>query len=338
MQAPFFLATHAWLKLSGGDANGHGRPYVLAVCLAAIGWALVGLWAIARVLGTYAVSPNVQALVLALLLFGTHLFYYTIVAPGMSHVYSFALMGMFLLEGRRATSAPVGRHLVRLGVLLGLLILVRPVNGIALLALPFLADTWPHLRTAVWQALKSPLAVGSSVLACALIVGLQLLLYHQGTGHWWIDSYAGEGFNWGDPHFIDILFSYRKGLFLYTPMCLLSLAGLFFLHRQQAFAAWAWLGFFGVLTYVLSSWWSWWYGGSFSARPYVEYLPLFAIPLGLALQQLGGALRTAYVTACVMALVLCQVQTYQARYYRIHYADMDRERYWAEFLRLDKLP
>jgi ABC-type branched-subunit amino acid transport system permease subunit len=216
--------------------------------------------------------------------------------------------------------------------------LVRPVNGIALLALPFLADTWPRFRVAMIHSLEHPLALGSGAVACALIVGSQLLLYHQGTGHWWIDSYAGEGFNWGEPHILDILFSYRKGLFLYTPMFLLALAGLYAMHRQHSFSAWAWLGFFGVLTYVLSSWWSWWYGGSFSSRPYVEYLPLFAIPLGLFLHQAKGALRSTYLTACLLALVLCQVQTYQARYYRIHYADMDKDRYWAEFLRLDKLP
>lgn len=93
-----------------------------------------------------------------------------------------------------------------------------------------------------------------------------------------------------------------------------------------------------LLIYILSSWWSWWYGGSFSSRPFVEYLPLFAIPLGLAIHHLAKGLRKGYVILLALLVVLCQIQTYQARYYRIHYEDMDRERYWQEFLRLDRLP
>ena len=93
-----------------------------------------------------------------------------------------------------------------------------------------------------------------------------------------------------------------------------------------------------VLVYVLSSWWNWWYGGSFSARPFVEYLPFFTIPMGLALQYLPKFLHRGYVTILLLTVVLCQVQVYQARYYRIHYENMDRARYWEEFLRVDKLP
>lgn len=337
LQSPFFLVTHAAVAITGGQTNGYGKPYVMAVCLAAITYALLGLWALAQVLATYGISRSVQSLVIVVLMFGTHLFYYTIVAPGMSHVYSFALMTLFFLHGRRYMFLPNTRSLLAMGAILGLIMLVRPVNGLGVLALFFLADTGPRLIAGIASLKSFGLAALGAMTLALVIIGIQPVTYFLGAGVFWFDSYAGDRFNWTDPHMLDILFSYKKGLFLYTPICFVSLVGLAFLAKRSRLAFIAWAGFFVVLVYVLSSWWSWWYGGSFSSRPFVEYLPLFAIPLGLAIQHLTNGLRKGYVTLVVLLVIVCQIQTYQARYNRIHYEDMDRQRYWEEFLRLDRL-
>ena len=100
----------------------------------------------------------------------------------------------------------------------------------------------------------------------------------------------------------------------------------------------AWSFFFLVLTYVLSSWGNWWYGGSFGSRVHVEFLALFAFLFALAAQHLVGVFARAFFTSAVALVILCQIQTYQARYYQIHWSDMDRERYWDVFLRVDELP
>jgi hypothetical protein len=212
------------------------------------------------------------------------------------------------------------------------------VNGIAVLALPVVAGGRALLVHRLRGLPHQLRAVLGAVGIGALIAGLQPLVYRLSTGHWWVDSYPGEHFRWDDPHMLDILISYRKGLLVYTPLCALALIGLVPLWRRSRFTASAWVAFMLLLTYVLSSWWNWWYGGSFSARPFVEYLPLFALPLGLALQAAHGARRTMLVTTVVLLMALCQLQTYQARYYQIHYEDMDRSRYWEVFLRLDRLP
>ncbi|MEO1713578.1 MAG: hypothetical protein AAFU60_09625, partial [Bacteroidota bacterium] len=92
-----------------------------------------------------------------------------------------------------------------------------------------------------------------------------------------------------------------------------------------------------ILTYVFSSWSNWWYGGSFSSRPYVEYLPIFGLGLGILLEQTSGRLRVGILTVLVILGLVCQVQIYQYRYYQIHYSEMTKERYWEVFLRLDQL-
>ena len=337
-QLPFFLAAHGFIGATGGLADGYSKPYVVAVNLAAVVWVLFGLWCLARLLATYSISDGVVAFSLTVFLFGTNLFYYTVVAPGMSHAYSFGLCTAFLLLGRRTFITPSIGRVLALGVLLGLIILIRPVNGLILLALPVLLDQRPTRQDIKDAIARYWIVGGGAVLLAICIAALQLLYYRLATGDWIVYSYGEEGFNWTAPHVLDILFSYRKGLFLYAPVLLFGLVGLPFLWRRSGLAAGSWLVFFVLVTYVLSSWWNWWYGGSFGSRVYVEYFALFALPAGLALQDLAQRWKKALISGMILCVVLCQIQTFQMRYYQIHWEDMDRERYWDVFLRLDRLP
>jgi hypothetical protein len=136
----------------------------------------------------------------------------------------------------------------------------------------------------------------------------------------------------------EILFSYKKGLFVYTPLLFISLLGGYFLWKKNKFEFFSLTAFLVIVTYVLSSWSNWWYGGSFSSRPFLEYIPYFSILLGLAISGIKNQLyKKAYVSMIIALVVLCQIQTYQYRYYQIHWEDMTKERYWDVFLRVDKL-
>lgn len=338
MQLPFFGIAHGYALITGAESDGWSKPYVVAVNLSAIAFVLLGLWCLARLLATYVVNDRAIAFTLIMFTFGSNLFYYAVVAPGMSHAYSFGLCCAFLLVGRELALSPSRERIIWLGILLGSIVLVRPVNGIILLALPILFDRRQQFQD-VWQLMRStPLIVGASMLACIAIIGLQSGYYYAATGHWMVYSYGEEGFNWHDPHLADMLWSYRKGLFIYTPMTLLAGVGLRHLWQRSRSATIAWLAFFLLLTYVLSSWWNWWYGGSFGSRVYVEFLGLFALLFALAVAGLRQAWRRAFIATAIILVVFCQVQTYQARYYQIHWSDMDRERYWDTFLRIDQLP
>jgi hypothetical protein len=39
----------------------------------------------------------------------------------------------------------------------------------------------------------------------------------------------------------------------------------------------------------------------------------------------------------VLLVIVCQIQTYQYRYNQIHWSEMNKEKYWEVFLRIDKL-
>ncbi len=338
MQLPLFLVAHGYALATGGAANGWSKPYVVAVNLSAIAFLLIGLWCLARLLATYEISDGVRGFTLAVFVFGTNLFYYSVAAPGMSHAYSFGLCSALLFLVRRMALSPEPSRAVWLGALLGAMILIRPVNALIVLALPILFDDMAQFRRCINALARAPWAVIRAVMALGAVAMIQLLYYRIATGHWFVYSYGTETFHWTQPHMLEMLVSYRKGLFVYTPITALSCVGLYYLWRRSPSAAVAWVFFTLLLTYVLSCWWIWWYGGSFGSRVYIEYLPLFALPFALAVQQASRRWRHGIVAAALVLVALCQIQTYQARYNRIHWADMDRTRYWDEFLRIDRIP
>lgn len=338
VELPFFLAAHALTLLSGGDADGYSSFYLIAVNVAALVYLFIGLFFLDRSLSHWSVGPGARAVTMVATVFGTNLFYYSACEPGMSHVYSFAAVSVFIHTSVIYFSGPVGRRMVLMAVLLGLIVLIRPVNGLIILAWPFVAGG----RRALWHGLVFPIRHwGWAILGLAVfaaIVAVQGILYRISTGHFFVYSYTGEGIDLLAPHVVEILFSYKKGLFLYTPMYLLALFGGIHLWRSGRFRFVALAGCLLVVTYVLSSWSQWYYGGSFSSRAFIEYLPLFMIPLGIAVQGIVTKWKRAvFLSAIALLVVLCQVQTYQYRYYQIHWSDMTREKYWKVFLRVDEL-
>ena len=140
-QLPFFLAAHTLTTFSNNDLDGYSKFYMIAVNLAALFWLFIGLVFLNRSLKSFQISDKISAVVLLAAVFGTNLFYYSISEPGMSHVYSFAFISMFFYYAKQyfSTFRPV--NMLILAILLGFIVLIRPVNGLILFLLPFAAGS-----------------------------------------------------------------------------------------------------------------------------------------------------------------------------------------------------
>ncbi|MBN2173724.1 MAG: hypothetical protein JW731_06315 [Bacteroidales bacterium] len=337
-ELPFFLIAHTAAKLLGYDADGYSKIYMVWINIGAIVYMIIGLFFLIRTLNFYKIRAWPKVVTLITVVFGTNLFYYAVKEPGMSHVYSFAFISMFVYYAKAYLVLFPRSHIPILSALLGIIILIRPVNGLIILILPFLAGNFRILKQGLYFlfGIRNHVLIG--ILIFIAIISLQFIIYQISTGHFFIYTYKGEGFDFLNPYFIDILFSYKKGLFLYTPIYLISFAGLYFIWKFSRFEFYSWISFFGVITYVFSSWWMWYYGGSFSSRVYVEFLPVFMILLAVALNEIRNKfLKSSFITLIFMLIIICQVQTYQYRYYQIHWSEMNKEKYWDVFLRFDKL-
>jgi hypothetical protein len=267
--------------------------------------------------------------------FGTNLHYYVVMEPHLSHVYSFAAVSAWAYFTLAYFRQPDRRRLWISAGLLGLIVFVRPVNGLVVLSLPFLAGSLESFLNGFRYATKDWKGLVVAVVCGAFCPFIQLLIYKLQCGNWVVYSYTNERIDLQAPHAMQFLFSYRKGLLLYTPALALAAILIFVGLRRRLFTLVMFLFFMTITVYVLSSWWQWWYGGSFSSRAFVEYLPFVAVASGIALTELrlSRPMGSLIVAAFVALIAFNQFQLWQYRHALIHWDSMTKETYWNVFLK-----
>lgn len=329
MMAPWFAAGHAVALLSP-DAPKDGRSgwEYRAIGLGGLVHVLLGLLLLRALFAGLGVRDPVIAWVLAATVLATPLLQYATLQPGWSHVHSFLAFAAFLFLVHRLADEGRARWLIPLGAVLGLIVLIRPVNALVVLAVPVVAGA--RTVAVLRHAVRHPVHLALSAAAFAAVVGIQPLLWHAQTGHWVEWGYRGEGFHWDRPEVLRVLFGFRRGLFLYAPVLLLAVAALAGLLRRAPVVAWSGLTYFAVNTYVIASWWIWYYGSGFGSRVYIEHLAVLTVPWALALHHTGRRAWTgarAWMLGCIL---LHGFQYWQYRHLILHHESMDRHKYaWA---------
>ncbi len=335
VQLPFYLTGHLVTILTRGAVNGYSRWYLVFFHIGALFYGLLGLFLFWKILKLYGIPDKLSAFLVLSLLFGTNLYHYTVNEPAMSHIFSFSFVNLFVLQALLFFKKGDKKYFLLAMLSLGIVTLIRPINAMVVLSIPFLSGSWLVFKNRMAYLFRSPMILTSGILFYLAIVFVQLLVYKIETGNFIVYAYGGEKLNLLKPHLIDFLFSYRKGFFVYTPVAFLALFGSASLWKTDRFTFITWAGFLFLVIYVLSSWWMWFYGGSFSSRVMVEYLTFFFIPLAWWLSQ------TKYVKQLkiliIVLILVNMIQTYQYQYGYIHWSAMNKERYWNNFLRIDKV-
>jgi len=298
MQMPFFLGAHALATPLGYPADGYSLPYHKAIDLAAAFYGFIGLIFLFYFLRAY--FPTGVSLFTAFLVFGgTGVFYYAMFDTGMSHVYSFTLVSAALLLVSRIGNANFSTgSMMALGAVCGLAIAVRPTNALILSGLLIFVTRDQHSAIGIRR-------IALAILAGCLMLMPQMVYWTYLTGSPIMYSYGDEGFsNILSPEIIHIWFAPHNGLFLYAPILLIALAGLYFMYRLgDRWRAGMLALHFLAFSYVTSSWWIWTYGCSFGSRPFVEYVPLLALPLGHIVQW-GLGHSSKLIASCVLICLL----------------------------------
>jgi len=335
-ELPFFLAAHAVAHIQEADADGYSKPYMVWMTLPAILYVWLGMVWMNGWLKRYSISATHRVIVLLSFVFGTNMFLYTVHEPGMSHIYSFAFVSAFLLAASRWFDEAKPTHLIASALALGMITLIRPVNILIVLAFPFLAGSWSNFIGHFSILLRQWKTTLLSTVLFAAVVSIQPLLYYLATGSFWIYSYGSEGFNFLNPHILDFLISYKKGFFLYAPLALIALIAGMVWWKRSRFERFALISFLAFIVYVLASWWNWWYGGSFGSRVMIEFMPFFMLLLALALKEMGSMAKRITFVLIFASVAMCQIQSFQYRYFIIHWENTDKDAYWDVFLQLDK--
>jgi hypothetical protein len=335
---PFFLAGHAITLLTEFPSDGYSYYYTMMAHVGALFYFMLALLGVRKLLRSYNFDEKTTATVLIAIVFGTNLFYYVVTEFGMSHLYSFTAITWFCVATRKYFSSHKDKYLVYIALLLGLITLIRPVNFLVVLAFLFLAGDSGQLISGLKSLLSKKIVLLFAFTGFLLIVSIQLLIYKISTGSFFVYSYKKEGFNFLNPQILNFLFSYQKGMFVYTPLLFLSLTGFIYLFRSNRFQFYTLLAFLIIIVYVFSSWFMWFYGGSFSQRVMIEFYPFFAILLATAMQEIKNKYASkVFLGLIVLLVIVCQVQTFQYRRMQIHWSDMNKEKYWSVFMRIDRL-
>lgn len=331
---PFFLLAMLLSCIFGFPVDGYSIFFQYGIVAGGILYALLGLYFSFKLLQAMGFEKRTSATGILIFLLGTNLFYYSFLHPGMSHVYSFSMAAMFMYFSWRVMQELKMTDIFLASIAFGLSLFIRPFNVFLILLLPFLAGSAKVFATATGEIFKKPVKLLLALLPALIIMGIQVLLYYLQTGQLWIWSYPGEGFNFDEPRIIDVLFSYRKGLFVYTPLLLLSVIGLVPLFRRNIFRGINALLFLIVLTYFISCWWNWFYGDSFGMRPYIDYYALFIILFAYLHSAAGKAIKNYLIMPLLFLLMILNlIQSYQYHNGIIHHDAMSKEKYWYVFLK-----
>ena len=318
--APFFFIGHAIALATGQSPDGFSAPYQYAIAIGSLAYAFVGLWCLRRTLLRFF-SDSITAVVLVVLVVGTNYAHFSTTKNLETANFLFCWVSLLLWNTLRWHESPRAWRMAAIAVCVAMITLIKPSEVVcALLPLAWGVHDRASLRTKLRMLGDRWRHVVLAVMIGLLLLLPQLLYWKTLSGHFVYDTYKnpGVGLDLGKPHFLQVLFSFRKGWLIYTPVMLFSVLGLVPLYRTRRDVFWPVALYCGTAFYVISSWSEWWYGASFSIRPMVSLYPALSIPLGFSFMRVMRFRPSGRWLAMSIVVLLCllnQFQLWQLRHY-----------------------
>jgi hypothetical protein len=285
----YFLAPY-----TGQIADGFSSIELFAPSLATALYGLVGLALAYYFLGRVVprASPLATASLIAAIFFGTNLFYYLTFEASMSHGLGFFAVNLLLVLWLKWRHAPFNKKTVwqwlLIGGVIGLAGLVRwqlLAVAIVIPGLDLLIRAAKNLsRHQARQALQHLGRLALATLGALIVFSAQLIAWKSIYGSYLVVPQGTGFFNLASPHFLEVLFSSRHGLFTWTPLALLAVAGLIlalfkkFRSSIAPFVLYALLILL-VQTYINGTALEWWGGEAFGPRRFTDISIIFMLGL-----------------------------------------------------------
>ncbi|MFI5164760.1 MAG: glycosyltransferase family 39 protein [Bacteroidia bacterium] len=328
LQSPFFFLAHWLAGVKGYAQDGFSPPYQFAIALSSVFYALLSLFLLRIILLRYF-NDITASLTLLLLLLASNFIQYVSVDSAMSHAFLFPLYVLILYSTLKWHENPEIKWACLTGFVIGLATICRPTELI-IFFIPLLWNT--HTKESSKAKWKMVRENRKHLLFAGLggLIGVlpQLIYWKMITGSFIYD--VGSKWEFLSPHF-RVLFGWEKGWFIYTPVAVLFVAGLFFI-KQFPFRR-SVTTFCLLNIYIIIAWHDWRYGASYSCRALVQSYPVFALPLAALMDKIN--LRKwrylFYVVCCYLIFVnLFQIAQYNSTI--LHYDEMNRKYYGRIYL------
>ncbi len=304
---------------SENKLNGYELPFSIAIGVANLFYFIIALFALYKLLLKLGFSKNAIAFTVFCITIGTNVLTYSSVTVGMPHIYNFSILVFLLYFIVLWHEHPNYKYSIAIGLLIGLLILIRPTNILFGLCLLFFKK--PVSKINFIAFIKQFKFLLLMALCAFLIVVPQLLYWKHVTGHYFFNSYVGEKFYFNNPHLPEYIFGFRKGWLLYSPLLVLAIVGLFLNKAKNPFLI-STIIIVGAFVFLNSSWWCWWFGGGHGGRAMIETYPLLAIGFASAFEHFTVVKRKVLIGLASFLILfnIKSVDLYRANI--IHYDSM----------------
>jgi hypothetical protein len=311
MMLPFYALAMLLRLLQGASLDvyysiGIAKSLYIAGCF----YGILGLYFVNGILKNRNITRNVRLLTIGILYVGTNLMYYTVKEPLMSHAYSFCTIAAFLYYLPNFLVTPTLKNTLRIGLISGLIILIRPTN-IFLMSLYFFYDVDSR------NALKSRFTLLKNNWHFALLIFVeivvifspQMLYWYDLSGKFFINAYQemhNQHFDFTNPHFWQVFFHPCNGFFIYNPVMVLSIIGLMLSIKNKVKNSKLLFTLFIFHAYVCASWCMWWFGHSYGYRPFIDFYPFLALGLATCIDLIVN-LKNNLIKYAAFTLILCLV-------------------------------
>lgn len=335
---PFFLIGHVTAGIFGYPADGFSYPYQYALVIGAIIYTIIGLIYLRKNLLRFF-SEKITVFVMLIIVFGTNYIHHLTLKNLETVNMLFMLVSIIIWNTIQWHDNQKFKNLAAIGLASMLTVLVKPSEiFVVLIPLFWNVFSFHTFKEKIRLFLKKRKQVLGAIGLALLLALPQILYWYFKTGHILYDSYKnpGVGLDVFSPHIIQVLFSYRKGWLLYTPVMVFALAGFYFMYRKNKNIFLASVTYFLISFWIISSWTEWWYGAAFSGRPMITLYPVLSLSLGYFLAYLEERRRIVIIGFTILTLFfifLNQFQWWQFKHYILDPYRTTKEYYWKAFLK-----
>ncbi len=337
LYAPYFFIGQFLAKVPRISNGGFSIPYKIPLAFSIVLYLGIGLYYLRKVLKMFF-SEWVTALTCFTMVVGTNLLHYTTSESTMSHAYNFSLIAVFMYFSIKWYENPKFKNTIILGLIFGLICLIRPTNIIVILFfILWKVTSVKEMKVRIIHLLKRYKMIMIMIAGFFIIWAPQIIYWEYVTGQWFYFSYGDERFYFLDPQILNGLFSYRKGWLLYTPVMVLALAGIPILRRKYKELFIPVLIYTLLNIYVILSWWVWWYGGGFGLRAFIDSYAILAIPFAAIITWAIKKKIIYHFLTLFIVFVLIAFSVFQTQQYfnvAIHWDSMNKAAYWETFGRV----
>ncbi len=332
---PFFLIAHLFALVSSFPADGYSMPYFWGFWMAGIVYAALGLILLRKVLRQYLSDISV-AVTLLLLYLGTNFYFFSSLSNPSPHIFVFAEYSFLLWVTMKWHQNQKVVYARLIGLTIGLMTITRLSEIISLL-IPLLwgVHDIESLKNKWALVMKNRLQLLQLVLFAFLGGFPQVLYWLMATKSVWFNAYNDESSQLvlSKPEFINVLFGYRKGWLIYSPLMIFSIIGFVALYFKRRDIFWPIFLVFLINLYLIASFTSL---VSYGYRAFIQSYAYIIIPFGFLVQWFISKGKWVWVVSGVFVAGIIYVNIVQAKQIQIntiHGSRMTKEYYWAVFLK-----